>query len=147
MMEETGTVIELKGPSTALVLCKKGSFCEHCAAMDTCRMGDDNQSMQVEALNPLGAEVGDRVLLAVSSKSFLSSSFLVYIVPLLGLLFGALVGQYIGETVITDLPAQLLSAIFGVAFLVGSFLTIRIGSRALKREAFLPRIIRILEDD
>jgi len=147
MMEETGTVVELKGPSTAVVLCQKGSFCEHCAAMDTCRLGSDNLSMQVEAHNPLDAQVGDRVVLAVSSKSFLSSSFLVYIVPLIFLFVGALIGEYLGETVVTDLPPQLLSALFGVAFLVGSFLTIRVGSRALKRELYLPRIIRILEDD
>jgi sigma-E factor negative regulatory protein RseC len=147
MIEETGTVIELKGPSTAIVLCQKGSFCEQCAALDACRMGDDNTSMQVEAHNTVAAEVGDRVVLSVSSKTFLTSSFVVYIVPIIFLLIGGLIGQYIGETVITDLPAQLLSALFGVSFLVGAFLTIRVGSRALKREYYLPRIVRILRDD
>ena len=147
MIEETGTVIELKGPSTAVVLCQKGSFCEQCAAMDACRLGDDNQSMQVEAHNTVAASVGDRVVISVSSKTFLTSSFLVYIVPILFMLFGGLIGQYLGETVITDLPTELLSALFGVAFLVGTFLTIRVGSRALKREYYLPRIVRILYDD
>jgi len=147
MIEETGTVIEIKGPSTAVVLCQKGSFCEHCAAMDTCRMGDDNHSMQVDAHNPLAAEVGDRVVLAVSSRNFLTSSFVVYIVPLLFMLIGGILGQFIGEELITGVPPQLLSALIGVAFLVGAFLTIRIGSRALKNEHYLPRIVRILADD
>ena len=110
-------------------------------------MGDDNTSMQVEAHNTVAAEVGDRVVLAVTSKTFLTSSFVVYIVPIIFLLVGGLIGQYIGETVITDLPAQLLSALFGVSFLVGAFLTIKIGSRALTREYYLPRIVRILYDD
>jgi len=147
MIEETGTVIEIKGPSTAVVLCQKGSFCEHCAAMDTCRMGADNQSMQVDAHNTLGAEVGDRVVLSVSSRNFLTSSFVVYIVPLLFMLVGGILGQFIGEELITGVSPQLLSALIGVAFLVGAFLTIRVGSRALKNEHYLPRIVRILADD
>jgi len=147
MIEESGTVIELKSPSTALVLCQKGSFCAHCAAMDACRLGDDNRSMHVEAHNPLGARVGDRVLLTVSSKTFLTSSFVVYIVPLLFMLAGGVLGQYLGENVVHTVAPQLLSALLGVAFLVGSFLTIRVGSRALKQEHYLPRIVRILTDD
>lgn len=147
MIEETGTVIELKGPSTAVVLCQKGSFCDHCAAMDACRLGDDNQSMTVEAHNALAAEVGDRVVLAVSSKTFLTSSFIVYIVPIVFLLIGGLLGQYIGEEMISGVSPQLLSALIGVAFLVGSFLTIRVGSRALNNEYYLPRIVRVLTED
>ncbi|PLY04463.1 MAG: hypothetical protein C0624_05840 [Desulfuromonas sp.] len=147
MIEENGTIIELKSPSIALVLCQKGSFCTHCAAMDTCRLGEDNQSMQVEAHNALGAEVGDRVVLAVSSRNFLTSSFVVYILPLLFMLVGGLLGQFIGEKLVEGVSPQLLSALLGVIFLVGGFVTIKVGSRALKQEHYLPRIVRILADD
>jgi len=147
MMEESGTVIELKGPSTAVVLCQKGSFCEHCAAMDTCRMGDDNQSMRVDAHNTLGAEVGDRVVLSVSSRTFLTSSFVVYILPLIFMLIGGLLGQFIGEEMIPSVKPEFFSALIGITFLAGSFLSIRLVSKTLKKEHYLPRIIRILADD
>jgi sigma-E factor negative regulatory protein RseC len=42
---------------------------------------------------------------------------------------------------------NLLSAIIGVAFLVGSFLAIRVGSRAIAKETFMPRIHSILNED
>ncbi len=147
MMEEKGTVVELKGKHLAVVLCKKGSFCEHCASMESCRLGEDNVSMLVDAHNPLGAAVGDRVRLAVSTRNFLTSSFVVYIVPLIFLVIGGIVGHLVGERLEGGPGPDLLSAIIGVAFLAGSFLTIRVGTRALPKEAYLPRIVEILRED
>jgi sigma-E factor negative regulatory protein RseC len=42
---------------------------------------------------------------------------------------------------------NLLAALIGTAFLVGSFFVIRIGSRAIPKEAFMPRIAEILSAD
>ena len=143
MIEEFGTIVELKGKHVAVVLCAKSSFCTHCAAMGTCQIGSDNRSMLVEASNPLGAQVGDHVKLVTSSKSFLQSSFILYIVPLIALVAGALLGFGIGERLPNGPDPNLLSAIIGVAFLVGAFLVIRVGSRAIPPETFMPRIVEI----
>ena len=97
MISETGSVVELKGKQVAVVLCKKSSFCRHCASMESCQVGDDNRTMVVEALNAIGAKVGDKVRIVTSSRSFLQSSFLLYIVPLLSLIVGGILGQIIGE--------------------------------------------------
>jgi sigma-E factor negative regulatory protein RseC len=147
MLEEHGSVIELKGKYIAVVLCKKGSFCKHCAAMDTCKMGADNKSMMVEAHNVIGAAVGDKVKLVTSSKSFLQSSFLLYIVPLIALLVGAILGFEVGQNLQNGPDPNLLAAIIGTAFLVGSFLVIRVGSRAIPPENFMPRITEIIPED
>lgn len=143
-MEENGTVIELKGRNIAMVLCRKSSFCEHCASMESCQVGDDNTSKVVEAHNLVGANVGDRVKLNVSTKTFLQSSFIVYIVPLLALLAGAIAGQLIGTRMHAGPDPNLLSAIFGTACMVGSFLLIKIGSRALPREYYMPKIVGLV---
>ncbi|PLX92567.1 MAG: hypothetical protein C0619_05650 [Desulfuromonas sp.] len=140
MIEEFGTVVELKGKQVAVVLCQRHSACDHCPSSGACQIGDDKQSMLVEAFNLIGAEVSDRVKIVTSSRNFLQSSFLLYIVPIIGLLIGALIGQALGEYLQTDLEPTLLSAILGVAFLVGTFLSIRIGTRALSRELYMPRI-------
>jgi sigma-E factor negative regulatory protein RseC len=147
MIEEYGTVVELKGKQTAVVVCEKGSFCKNCASMEACRLGDDNRSMLVDAHNPLGARVGDKVKVVTSSKSFLQSSFILYIVPLIALVIGAAIGHVLGERLETGVDPNLLSAIFGIAFLVGSFLVIRVGSQAIPREAFMPRIAEIIRDE
>ena len=99
--------------------------------------------MLVEALNPIGAQIGDRVKVVTSTKHFLQSSFILYILPIIGLLIGALIGQGIGEMTDIGIDPSLLSAILGVAFLAGTFLSIKIGTRALKRELFMPRIVEI----
>ncbi len=147
MIEEYGTVVELKGKAVASVLCKKSSMCEHCASAGLCHMGDDSRSMVVEAHNTLGAEVGDKVKIVTSTKSFLQSSFLLYIVPIIGLVIGAIAGQLIGEFFDLKLNHSLLSAIIGTAFMAGSFMIIRVGSQAIPREAFMPRIVEILHEE
>jgi len=147
MLEEIGSVVELKGKETAVVLCQRSSFCKHCASMQSCQMADDNRSMLVEALNPLGAAVGDRVRLVTSSRSFLQSSFLLYIVPLIALVVGAVVGYQVGVRFSGGPDPNLLSAIIGTTFLVGSFFVIRVGSRAIPKEAYMPHIAEILEEE
>jgi sigma-E factor negative regulatory protein RseC len=147
MLEEFGNVVELKGKMVAVVLCQKGSFCKNCASMQSCQVSDDNRSMLVEAHNVIGAAVGDRVRLVTSSKSFLQSSFLLYIVPLIALIIGAAAGHIVGERMPAGPDPNLLAALIGTAFLVGSFFIIRIGSRAIPKESFMPRITEILSAD
>ena len=100
--------------------------------------------MQVSAHNPLNAQIGDRVKLVTSSRVFLSSSFILYIVPLIALVIGAVIGQMVGERIPQGPDPNLLAAIIGCAFLAGSFLTIRIGTRALPPEDYMPSITEIL---
>ncbi len=143
MIEEYGTIVELKGRQIAVVICQKQSACQHCPSSGACQIGDDGQSMLVEAFNQIGAEVGEKVKVVTSTKHFLQSSFILYILPVVGLLIGAIAGQYIAESTDIGVDPKLLSALIGVAFLVGTFLCIRVGTRALHREIFMPRIVEI----
>ena len=147
MIEENGTVVELKGKATAVVMCRKSSLCEHCATSGSCMLGDDNHTRLIEVMNGLGAEVGDHVRIATTTRSFLQSSFLLYIVPLIALVIGALVGKAVGEKLDVGLEPNLLSAIFGVFFMIGSFVILRVGSSALSKEAYMPKIVAILRDE
>jgi len=146
MIEEIGSIVELKGKDVAVVLCQKSSFCENCAAEGVCHVGDDNSSKLVEVHNHLGAGIGDRVKIATSTRTFLQSSFLLYIVPLICLVVGAVSGQYLAAYLDNGIDPDLLAALFGTAFMAGSFLTIRVGTRALPKEAYMPRIIQVLND-
>ena len=148
MMEENGTVVELKGKHVALVMCEKSSSCKNCPSMESCKVSDDNRSMIVESHNAIGADVGDRVRLAISSKKFLSSSFLVYIVPLVALIIGAAIGEMIGSGLENGVNPDLFAAVFGLAFLVGSFLIIKVATKAIPKDTYLPRIIaKVPEED
>ncbi|SDL54022.1 positive regulator of sigma(E), RseC/MucC [Geoalkalibacter ferrihydriticus] len=146
MLEETGTVIEIKDGQTAVVLCSKSSMCESCAAMDSCRIGDDSGERLVEARNLLNAVIGDHVRIATSTRSFLQSSFVLYMLPLVFLVTGAIVGQLLAERIDAGIDPNLLSALFGVACLILSFLGIRLWSRTIPAENFMPWITEVLSD-
>ena len=147
MIEEVGTVVELKGKMIAVVMCTKSSLCENCATNGNCALGDDDNTRLIEVQNPLAAEVGEQVRIATTTKSFLQSSFLLYIVPLIALVIGAIVGKLVGENITTGVDPNLLSAIFGVSFMSGSFLILRLGSNVLSKENYMPKIIEILKED
>jgi len=147
MVEEIGSIIEVRGKKVAVVMCEKSSFCAHCASMESCQVGNDNKSKLVEAYNAIGAQVGDKVRLSVSSKNFLQSSFLLYIVPLIALIVGAIAGQTIGTSLDAGPDPNLLAAILGTAFMIGSFFVIRIGSRALPKEDYMPHIVAVLDEE
>lgn len=143
MIEEYGTVIELKQDWVAVVKCGRNSACDHCPSSGACKMGDDSETMLVDAYNAIGAQNGDLVKIATSTKHFLQSSFMLYIVPIIGLLIGAFTGQVIAEKSGWEIEPSLLSALMAVFFLISTFLGIRITTRKLKREVFMPRIVEI----
>lgn len=147
MIEEVGTVVELKGKLVAVVMCKKSSLCEHCATNGSCALGDDGSTRLIEVQNPLGASVGEQVRIATSTKSFLQSSFLLYIVPLIALVIGAVAGKLVGENLSTGLDPNLLSAVFGVFFMIGSFVILRVGSSALDKTSYMPKVVEIIKED
>jgi sigma-E factor negative regulatory protein RseC len=147
MIEEIGTVIELKSRLNAVVMCQKSSLCENCATDGNCVLGDDDKTRLIEVQNPLGATVGEQVRIATTTKSFLQSSFLLYIVPLIALVIGAIVGKLVGENLAVGLKPDLLSAVFGVFFMIGSFVILRVGTSALLKENYMPKIVEILRED
>ena len=147
MIEEVGTVVELRSKMIAVVMCTKSSLCENCATNGNCALGDDDKTRLIEVQNPLAAEVGEQVRIATTTKSFLQSSFLLYIVPLIALVIGAIAGLLVGEKIPTGLDPNLLSAVFGVFFMCGSFVILRVGSNVLNKESYMPKIIEILKDE
>lgn len=142
-IEEYGVITELKEQRVATVMCRRNSACDHCPSSGACSIGDDGENMQVDAINVVGAQVGDRVRVVTSNKLFLLSSFMLYIVPLIGLLIGALLGQKFGPGLFPDADPSLLSAISAVVFLAATFLAIRVRTRGLRREGYMPRIVAV----
>ena len=147
MINETGTIIELKAADVALVLCQKNSACAHCSAEGVCHTGDSSQARSVEAYNPDGGQVGDQVRLSVSTRSFLRSSFLLYIVPLIALVIGAVLGKEIAPFFENSLDANALSAIMGTGFMALSFLVIRFATRLMDKKEYMPQITAVIREE
>lgn len=127
-----GQVVEAHG-DTVLVRFKRTKACGECKMCAS--FGSDEAMVEVE--NRLSAKVGDKVELALHSASMLKASFIVYVIPLLALLSGVLIGIQFSD---------LLGAALGIAAAVVSLLIIHFFEPRFKRKReFQPRMIRILE--
>ena len=143
MLQETGTVVELQAQQVAVILCPKSAFCLHGKALGL-RQEDDQRHMRITARNPLGARLEDRVRLAGKPGRMLLALFLLYVLPLAGLIFGALAGAVLGAYLSIDIDPNLLAALLGLGLMAGAFILVRIGRKAVPSNLFMPEVIEIL---
>ena len=141
MIEEIGTVKSLSG-SMAVVLVPRKSACEGCTA-GACR--PDEQAMEIEAENRAGAEVGQRVKVAIEPSAYMKGSLIVYGVPALALVVGAVAGKEWVSRLLPGRDPDILSAIVGFAALVFALGLIRLWSRSASgKDSARPVIEEIL---
>ena len=117
MIEEEGTVIAVQG-DYAQVQTQRRSGCGQCVAQDACGTSllerfFGRRAVALTALNPVQAVVGERVLVGVSEQGLLRAALAAYLVPILALLAGAMLGDALGGER-ADL-ASTLGAILGLA--------------------------------
>ena len=118
MIEEEGKVIEVKG-DIAKVEIRRSISCGTCRA---CWMAEGGK-MIASGQNLIGAKVGQRVRLQVSG-SILKAAFVVYILPLVGLILGYGVGSSISKAIGYPAFSEKAGVISGLAFLVLSFIAV-----------------------
>lgn len=85
--QQEGIVLEVSG-RIAKVKASRHSDCENCGACP------GNQAIVVEALNAAGAKPGQRVAIEIQEVNMLKAAFVVYMVPLLAAVAGAMAGNY-----------------------------------------------------
>ncbi|MBU4310818.1 SoxR reducing system RseC family protein [bacterium] len=142
-MEEEGIVIEIKG-NLAQVEIKRKSACGTCRA---CTLGTGN-TMITEAENPLGARIGQRVKVEISSREILKGAFLIYIFPLLALILGMVLGITITNRLGLKESSQTVGLVLGLVFLVLSFVLIwRYNKKVKDQSTYRSKIIQIIESE
>lgn len=100
MITEKGLVQEV-GPSTALVLVHRSSACARCHSQVTCGSSKHDE-MLVEVTNEMHAQTGDWVQISVPARSLLKATFIVYILPVLALLTGTILGSKLASPIALD---------------------------------------------
>ncbi len=125
MIEEIGIVKSVEG-MIAVVAVPKKSACEGCT-LGACKPED--RSMEIEALNEAGARVGQRVKVAIKSYTYMKGAMVVYGLPAVGLLAGAVFGKELVSRVFTSADPDVLSAIFGFGACILCFLLVKIWAR------------------
>jgi sigma-E factor negative regulatory protein RseC len=94
IVEQFGQVMELKSDNKALVKVRQHLSCGKCGRCAGF-FGDPEtrDHILVEVNNPIGAKEGELVRLEAKAHEMLLAAFLLYFVPLIGLLAGVFLGR------------------------------------------------------
>lgn len=123
MIREEGIVVALEG-AYAVVSGQRQKMCGTCHNANTCTVlsgGLGQRSIKVRAFNACQAQVGDRVFIEVSERSFLRASFLVYILPLVVLFAMVSWARYLIQTMGWQVDIEAYSALVGFISLAVTF--------------------------
>ena len=125
MTKENGVVIKT-GESKAWVKTIKRSECEGCASHDSCEAAKE---AEVEAINTIGAKIGDTVVVGFETGSLIKVSMMLYLFPVLAMIVGAVIGSKLAP--VYNIDESIMSAIFSFSFFFLSFICIRLTSSLL----------------
>ncbi len=143
MIEETGIVIKTEGMIATVRVQKRGS-CEGCAARGVCEPSEEG--MEIEALNPVQAKVGQTVEVSITPQTYLKSAIYIYGLPLVALIAGAIIGKNLGDLYIKGINSDLVAAIMGFGSFFITFLFMRLWSKkAETKSEYKPIIERIIK--
>jgi len=142
VMEEVGTVKSTDG-LFAVVSVPRKSSCEGCS-LKICK--PEEQFMEIQALNAAKAGIGQKVRVVMKSYSYMKSAGIVYGIPALALVLGAVIGKEFFSRYLPEFDPDIISAIFGFGGFVLAFIVIRLWTAsAAKRMESKPVIEEILE--
>ena len=135
-------IVSIEG-ITAKVTVPRKSACEGCSA-GTCKPGD--KTMEINALNPINAGIGQKVRIVMSPHSYLKGSLIVYGMPALALVIGAILGKEVFSNFFTGVDSDVISAFFGFGAFIIFFILIKFwSSKFNKKQEFKPIIEEIIE--
>src|ERR1700690_433203 len=124
MIEEIGTIKSTEG-NMAIVAVPRKSACEGCTS-GICK--PDAQTMDIEALNKAGAGVGQKVRVTIKSAVYMKGSMVVYGIPAIGLVIGAVIGKVFLSGLFQGTDPDILSAICGFTAFGVSLVIVKIWS-------------------
>ena len=145
-MARKGFITQVKG-NIAVVASTKRGICAECADKGSCGLEDGHNSdlpEEVNALNPIGAKAGDWVEFDLPGHAELRLSFIIWVVPLIGLIAGAgLAESLLGST---GLSGDALAAIGGVVGCALSFIpVVAYDRRMAKGKGVQPVITKVVK--
>lgn len=146
MIEEAGRVVEVRDQFAWIETVPK-STCNSCSVRSGCGtsvlakvLGRRNTPVRVA--NPIGAVVGDRVVIGISESGLVRGSLAVYCVPLVGLFLGAAGSYYLADSSGYAEVASILGALAGF---LGGLAWVQNFSRRTEQDArYQPVLLRQL---
>lgn len=136
MEREEGMVVETT-KEIARIQAGKHSDCKNCGACP------GNDTAIIMAKNEIGAVPGQRVVFEMDEANSLKGAFIIFILPLISILIGAVLGGYAAHEL--GYPLVPCRAVGGVAAFALAAAFIKLFDRSVgKKQKSMPVIIRIL---
>ncbi len=148
MIEETAQVVACEG-RFAWVETRRASTCGSCAANKGCGTATLSKVLgqrrsRTRVLNELQAGVGEEVVIGLQEQALVRGAMAIYLVPLLGLLGGALLGGYLAERLLAEHPDLFTMTLGGLGLGAGVF-WLRYYARRIREDArYQPVVLRRL---
>lgn len=127
-LQERAVVTKTEGDYVWVSVVDKPGGCDGCASKSACgsfnlfkplideSVAKNNNNIKIR--NTLNVDKGQEILIEISSQSLLKSTFLVYLLPLLILFAGAVIGKQLG--------GELVSTVLGILGLILGLFIVKI---------------------
>ncbi len=139
MITENG-IVTAANESIAWIKTTRHSACKSCANRDSCG-GGSGKSMTLTVKNTLGVSKGDRVTIGLETKSMIFLAFFLYVFPVLCLIGGALLGDFLSPHF--SLSPSAMSLLFGGGCFALAFFVIRkTHDRLVGNDSYKPFLVK-----
>lgn len=146
MIEETGVIVEVDDRH-AWVEAATTSSCSQCSASQGCGTASlqkwfKRQPNRLKVIKSQDVLPGERVVIGIPEQALVKGSFLIYMVPLLALIAGALLGAQINEE-LGWAVREGLSILFSLFALIASIVWLKkFMLNESRNSSYLPVILR-----
>ena len=142
-MQEIGIVKSIDGSTARVMISRAESPCESCT-QDTCTIPE--KGIETEAINIAGAKVGQKVKVLMTSNAYYKGMLLIYVLPVVALIGGAILGKIFLPDYITVSDTDLLAVLGGfLAFFVSLIFIKILTGRMNKKTEYRSVIESIME--
>jgi sigma-E factor negative regulatory protein RseC len=142
-MHEIGIVKSIDGVKAIVKVSKKSSCCESCEK-EICDISEDG--IETEAINEAGASIGQKVKLVMKSYTFVKGALVIYILPIIALIAGAILGNLYLPGYFSETDSDLLAALGSFLLFFASLILVKlIVSRMEKKTEYKSVIESIME--
>ena len=146
MLEETAHVVGVEGREI-WVETQRRSSCSSCSAQAGCGTSVlakvlGQRRSRVRVLSDIPLKVGEQVVIGIREQALVRGSLVIYAVPIVLLLLGALTGRMGADRLLWD-NAEAASVILGISGLVAGFLWVkRFTGRIRNDRNYQPVVLR-----
>jgi len=146
LMEQFGLVIKTTN-NIATVNLQRHLTCESCGKCGILS-GSGKRDLTVEALNPIQAKSGQRVIVETDDRQILFISFMLYLVPVAALLAGIYLGLAAAARLNLVMNHELFAVLAGLLMMAVIFTLIRLWDRRVKNDPkYKPVIIGLIQNE